>query len=72
MWLDNLPRRAALIALAGSLALPVSALASDDAGFLGSIRRHSLVTSTVPANGDQNPYAVVVAPVTSGKLGKVT
>jgi hypothetical protein len=68
MWLDRLPQRAAMVALAGSLALPASALAADEAGFLGSIRRHSLVTSTVPANGDQNPYAVVVAPVTSGKI----
>ena len=45
------------------------AMAADEAaGVLGSIRRHSIVTSTVPANGDQNPYAVVIAPVTSGKL----
>jgi hypothetical protein len=68
MWLDNLPRRAVMFALAGSVALPVSALAADEDGFLGSIRRHSLVTSTVPSNGDQNPYAVVVAPITSGKI----
>ncbi|MBE7158887.1 MAG: hypothetical protein INR62_10735 [Rhodospirillales bacterium] len=45
------------------------AIAADEAvGVLGSIRRHSIITSTVPANGDQNPYAVVISPVTSGKL----
>ena len=28
------------------------------------------MTSTVPANGDQNPYAIVVAPVSAGKIQK--
>ena len=28
------------------------------------------MTSTVPDNGDQNPYAIVVAPVSSGKIQK--
>lgn len=63
-------RLARLAMVAGALSGTACgvALATDDAGYLGSIRRHSLVTSTVPANGDQNPYAVVVSPVTSGKL----
>ena len=42
--------------------------AAEPKGFLETIKRHSLVTSTVPANGDQNPYAIVVAPVTAGKI----
>ena len=37
-------------------------------GLPGGLRRHSIVTSTVPANGDQNPYAIVVAPVSAGKI----
>ncbi len=37
-------------------------------GWLEHIRRQSTLTSTVPRNGDQNPYAVVVSPVTSGRL----
>ena len=45
-----------------------AARAEGSGGFLESIRRHSVVTSTVPANGDQNPYALVVAPVTAGKI----
>jgi hypothetical protein len=64
-----LARRSGIVALAAIGLVTASALArADDAGFLGGIRRHSLVTSTVPSNGDQNPYAVVIVPVTSGKL----
>ena len=37
-------------------------------GYLEHIRHQSTLTSTVPRNGDQNPYAVVVSPVSSGKL----
>jgi hypothetical protein len=70
MRLENFSRRSITWAAVSALGIAVSgsALAADEAGYLGSVRRHSLVTSTVPANGDQNPYAVVVAPVTSGKI----
>ena len=60
--------RFALIAGTIGLGCSAAAHATDEGGYLGSIRRHSLITSTVPSNGDQNPYAVVVSPVTSGKL----
>jgi hypothetical protein len=53
-----------------TLALNVSAQAADPKGYLETIKRHSIVTSTVPANGDQNPYAIVVAPVSAGKIQK--
>jgi NHL repeat len=36
--------------------------------FLGSLPRITTVASTVPANGDINPYGVAVAPRTVGKL----
>jgi hypothetical protein len=39
-------------------------------GFLEHVRRHSTLTSTVTDNGDLNPYAVVVAPASSGKVRK--
>jgi len=45
-------------------ALP--ALAGNPAGFLEIVHRHSTVTSTVAENGDTNPYAVIVAPVSAG------
>jgi hypothetical protein len=59
--------KAALFALAALLPIG-SALAADAGGMLETIKRHSLATSTVPGNGDQNPYAIVVAPVTAGKI----
>src|SRR6202041_4071225 len=40
------------------------------ASVLEGLRRHATVTSTVTDNGDLNPYAVVVAPVSSGKIQK--
>jgi hypothetical protein len=59
--------------LATGLAIGLAATAHAQqagAGFLENIRRHSIVTSTVPGNGDQNPYAVVVAPASSGVIQK--
>ncbi|MBX5471025.1 MAG: hypothetical protein IRZ23_01005 [Acetobacteraceae bacterium] len=58
----------AFLTLAASL-LPLSGFA-DPAGFLETVHHHDMLTSTVPENGDQNPYAVIVAPVSSGKIQK--
>jgi hypothetical protein len=61
-----------LILLAGILAaaLPVTtaADAAEGSGLLEMIHRHITRTTTVTDNGDLNPYAVVIAPVTSGKI----
>jgi len=59
---------AACITLAAGIVTP--AQGAEPKGFLEGLRRHSIVTSTVPANGDQNPYAIVVAPVSAGKIQK--
>lgn len=48
--------------------LPVHA--EDAKGFLANVRRHTTLSLTVPDNGDQNPYAIVVAPVASGTIKK--
>ncbi len=50
--------------------MPGAALAdgAPQAGFLGGLKSEHLVTSTVPANGDQNPYAMAVSPVTAGSV----
>ena len=37
---------------------------------LETIHRHRFLTSTIPDNGDVNPYAVVVAPATVGAIEK--
>jgi len=44
--------------------------AGADSGFLAGVKKHHLLTSTQPENGDQNPYALVVAPVSAGSVQK--
>jgi hypothetical protein len=39
-------------------------------GLLETLHRHVTLTSTVTDNGDLNPYAIVVAPVSAGKIQK--
>ncbi|KVC36351.1 hypothetical protein [Burkholderia pseudomultivorans] len=51
---------AALTATAGALAEPQ--------GFLETLHRHTLLVNTVPDNGDQNPYAIAVAPASAGTI----
>ena len=46
----------------------VTTPAAADASYLGSIHRHVMLSSTTTPNGDGNPYAVVVAPVSVGKI----
>jgi hypothetical protein len=64
------------VAMAAGLAasllagLAQTAAHADDAGFLATARRRVPLTSSVPDNGDQNPYALVVAPVSAGLIQK--
>lgn len=60
---------AALGTAAAAAAFPAAAQAAAT-GTLGPIHRHLTLTSTVTANGDLNPYAVVVAPVSAGTIRK--
>ena len=46
------------------------AIAYEEGGFLAGFSHISSVASTVPANGDLNPYGVAVVPVTTGALTK--
>ncbi len=60
-----------LAAAATSLALTLAAMPLAHAeGLLGTLHRQTTIASTVPDNGDQNPYAVVVIPISQGKLHK--
>ena len=62
---------AALAALVAASALPSApAWAEGQQGFLETIHHHGTLTSTVPDNGDLNPYAIVVAPVSAGRIHK--
>src|SRR5271154_4202094 len=61
--------------LAAALLMSVSMLSAgivraDEAGFLETVKKHVTLTSAVADNGDQNPYAIVVAPVTAGSILK--
>src|SRR5476649_2391019 len=47
-----------------------TAQAQENRAFLETVRKHTTLTTTVPDNGDQNPYAIVVAPVSVGKVQK--
>jgi hypothetical protein len=55
----------AAVSLGATAAAPAMAGAST---FLGPLHKKHKIASTVPANGDVNPYGVAVAPVTAGKL----
>jgi hypothetical protein len=57
---------AAILVVAG--APDVAGAASD--GYLNSIHHFTTLTTTVPDSGDQNPYAIVVAPVSAGTIKK--
>src|SRR5471032_2598548 len=73
MTYSSLPRLGkGLVALATLLTFNVAlpAHADDAQGFLTGIHKHQPLTSTVPDNGDQNPYAIAVAPVSAGKIQK--
>ncbi|WP_442793444.1 hypothetical protein [Paraburkholderia sp. HP33-1] len=61
--------RALLTATAGAAALTVAVNAqAEPQGFLETIKHHTTLINTVPDNGDQNPYAIVVAPVSAGTV----
>jgi hypothetical protein len=73
--MNHIRRHAAAIAavvtataglLAGSGILATSASASTT--FIGPLNHTKVVASTVPANGDQNPYGVAVVPHSTGHL----
>lgn len=56
------------LALACLMFAPASALASNS--FLGMLHTLSSLGSTVPENGDQNPYGIVTVPRSAGSLVK--
>ncbi len=56
--------------LAAALILLATTAQAAPQGFLETVHRHATLTSTVTDNGDLNPYAVIVAPVTSGRIQK--
>jgi hypothetical protein len=67
--LKTFVRSAVLVASCGSLTLGGLAPAHAAPGsFLGSLSRITTIASTVPANGDLNPYGVAIVSRTTGRL----
>jgi hypothetical protein len=62
------PWIAALAIIIGVTGAAPAAIA--ESGFLSSVKKHLMLTSTQPENGDQNPYALVVAPASAGSVQK--
>ncbi|WP_206995137.1 hypothetical protein [Trinickia mobilis] len=63
--------RIALAAAAAAAALAAAQAAyAEPQGFLETVHKHTTLVNTVPDNGDQNPYAIAVAPVSSGAFKK--
>ena len=64
---------AALLAASGVLAASASAAPNTSANFtshafIGPLHHTKVIASTVPANGDVNPYGVAVVPRSTGHL----
>ena len=66
----RLRRLAAALALAclGAAGIATAPAAAAAATFIGPFKTVQTLASTVPKNGDVNPYGVAVAPVTTGSL----
>ncbi|MCW3019943.1 MAG: hypothetical protein JWN10_2251 [Solirubrobacterales bacterium] len=55
-------------ATASAPAASTAASTSADSPFLAALKTASTVASTVPGNGDVNPYGIVTVPASAGKL----
>jgi len=56
------------LTLAAAFYLATSATAIGPNPYISQFSKTTVLSSTVPANGDQNPYGIVVAPKTAGRL----
>ena len=62
------PHLSVIVLALAALASAAGVLADDNGPFLDRFDTVNLVASTVPANGDQNPYGIVVVPRSVGLL----
>ncbi|MGO9256270.1 MAG: hypothetical protein ACLQU1_08215 [Bryobacteraceae bacterium] len=63
-------RQRSLIVSTGLLLtfLAIGAVGAERGAFIGPLNKVATIASTVPLNGDQNPYGVAVVPRTTGQL----
>ncbi len=64
----RLPTVAALVTSAILAGWPAVTVASSASTFIGSFNTVQTIASTVPKNGDVNPYGISVVPTTTGRL----
>ena len=62
------PHLSVIVLAIAALALAAGVLADENGPFLDRFDTVNLVASTVPGNGDQNPYGIVVVPRSVGLL----
>jgi DNA-binding beta-propeller fold protein YncE len=58
------------LAAAALIPMFLAAPAAASANFLDTLKKNTTLGSTIPSNGDVNPYALFVAPVSAGKFKK--
>ncbi|KDB09053.1 hypothetical protein LIG30_1903 [Burkholderia sp. lig30] len=63
-------RRVAAGATAAAALTAAAGAHAEPQGFLETLHRHTTLVNTAPENGDQNPYAIAVAPVSAGTIRK--
>ncbi len=63
-------RRVAACATAAAALAAAAGAHAEPQGFLETLHRHTTLVNTAPENGDQNPYAIAVAPVSAGTVRK--
>ena len=58
------------VAALAAFAIVPAAQAGTNSSFIGPFTHNDTITTTVPANGDVNPYGVAVVPTSTGSLVK--
>jgi hypothetical protein len=66
----SIPGAAAALLAVLILAVVTGAAVAEPQGLLERFHKHVMLTSTITDNGDLNPYAIIIAPVTAGKIQK--
>ncbi len=61
----------AFLLLTALLTVAIPSLRADKPkSYIETIRHHRTLVSTIPDNGDLNPYALIIAPVSAGRVQK--
>jgi hypothetical protein len=68
MHVRVLPSRAWFLSLTALVCLALVPIQAEEPPFIGALNTISTISSTVPANGDLNPYGLARVPASTGKL----